>query len=86
MAYDFKMIERLEKTIEKKLNKLPPDEITGITNGFSLDDGGHVVGLNLWNCNLTDLNPLQGLTKLNRLDLRNNKITYLPVFISQWES
>lgn len=44
MPDDLEVIAKIEKTIGKKLKKLPLGVIIGRTNGFALDDGGRVVG------------------------------------------
>jgi internalin A len=77
MADDSEVIAQLEKTIGKKLKKCPLDRIGEVTYRFSLDNGGRVVGLNLRNCKLGDITPLQALTKLELLYLSGNELTDL---------
>ncbi len=75
MPDDLEVIAKIEKTIGKKLKKLPMNGFVGLTNGFALDDGGRVKELNLRDCQLTDIFALQSLTQLTALDLRNNQLT-----------
>ncbi len=75
MPDDLKVIAKIEKTIGKKLKELPGGKIDFVTNGFALDDGGRVVGLNLLGCKFTDISALQSLTQLKTLDLCNNQLT-----------
>jgi small GTP-binding protein len=56
MSNDLELIKQLEIEISKKLKKRKFDEIDEFwINGFSTDENGHVIGLNLDNINLKHL-------------------------------
>ncbi|MCP4151664.1 MAG: hypothetical protein GY757_28230 [bacterium] len=75
MPNDLAVIRRIEKTIGKKLEKIKLNDIFGVINGFALDDGGRVKGVNLLNCKLSDISALQSLTELEVARLENNQLS-----------
>ncbi|MCP4151512.1 MAG: leucine-rich repeat domain-containing protein [bacterium] len=75
MQNDISVIRRIEKSIGKKLEKMPLEDINRFINGYALDDGGRVKGLTINGCQLTDISSLQSLTQLKKLFLSYNRLS-----------
>ena len=75
MATDLDIIKKLEKAIGKKLPRIEIDQVMVGQNGFAVNDRDQVVGLNLYNNELTDISSLSNLSQLSQLDLNSNKLT-----------
>ena len=75
---EFESLRRLEAKIGKKLKELPLDKIMGdITNGYSCDKKGNMIGLNLWKAGTADISFLRDFPRLKHLQLFGNQITAL---------
>ncbi len=72
---DLEVIRWVEERIGKQLKKISLGGIIGLSNGVTLNSTGQVVGLNLYNCKLTDISILQSLTRLKTLVLHGNNLT-----------
>ena len=75
-------ILKLETIIGNEITQVDADKIwdNGFAPSFCLDANEAVVGLNLYQCNLSDLSSLSSLTRLTDLNLERNQITDLSAF------
>ena len=72
------LIKKLEKEIGKKLSQIPFDEIEVINKGYSLDENGKVIGLNLRGFELDRLpDYLSEFRHMTTLELYRNRLTDL---------
>ncbi len=74
---EFESLNQLEKKLGQKLPELPLDKIWRSTNGYSGDDQGNLIGLNLFNLKLADISFLGDFPRLSHLNLNSNPITDL---------
>ncbi|NIM11825.1 MAG: hypothetical protein GTO45_06875, partial [Candidatus Aminicenantes bacterium] len=73
---DLEIIKQLEQQVGKKLKQMPLEEIMpSATNGFAIDENSNIIGLNLYNSNISDISFLRDLTHLTHLKLSVNQIS-----------
>jgi small GTP-binding protein len=68
------IIKKLEKKTNKELKQLDIENIVGLTNGYAVDGSGNIVGLNLYDANISDISFLKDFHHLTVLYLSSNKI------------
>ncbi len=85
MLTDLEIIAQLEKRIVRKLEKL--DEVEWTSVGYQLNDQQQVIGLGLYQCNLSELPAeIVQLQNLQELYLRSNNLSELPAEIGQLQN
>jgi len=77
MPNNVDVIKQLEKTIGKKLNQSDLRMITGTGNGYAADEDQIIIGLNLYNTNVSDISFIKELKYLTHLNLRVNQVSDL---------
>jgi internalin A len=68
------IIKQLEKKINENLKQLDIGDIFSTDKGYAMDSSGNIVGLNLYNAELSDISFLKNFHHLTKLDLSSNQI------------
>jgi small GTP-binding protein len=68
------IIKKLEKKTNEELKQLDIGDILGFTNGYVMDGSGNIVGLNLYDANISDISFLKDFHHLTHLYINQNQI------------
>ncbi len=74
---ELESLKKLEVTLGKKLPEVPLKDIRGLTSGYSSDEDGNMIGLNLCLARIVDISFLRDFPRLSHLNLGNNQISDL---------
>ncbi len=72
---DIEIIKLLERNIGKKLKPITFRDILSSKNGYTLNEDRKVIGLNLSNLEISDIEILKDLIYLDQVNLGSNKIS-----------
>jgi internalin A len=75
MSKDLEIIHQIKNKTGQKLPQIATVGIFDMINGYVIDDDQHVVGLYLYDLELSDISFIQGLKHLTYLDLSYNHVS-----------
>jgi Leucine-rich repeat (LRR) protein len=75
MGNDIEIIKQIEEKIWNRLKRLDIGNVIGTHNGYVMDENENVIGLNLYDWDISGISFLEDLNHLTHLNLGSNQIS-----------